>query len=377
MLYIPYLNFEESHINKATSSIPLGFRDAGYESHIIVGVMESKNYKKLGINVHETGNSDIKYLVQRGDRLRLIPRLRNFMDFNEFAKVYKILIREKPDIFMAYNNSILTGFIVLAYRIRFNRHKAHPILKLDSDGSEFVNMVSFRKSLFEISSSSLSIVFDRIIVESSCGLRAFSNIPVFGKKLITVPNSISHEYMEDSVEMERKKNIITVSRIAKEKNIEMLIETFAAIAMKFPDWNLEIIGPITDEQYYGSLKNLVKKYGMEKRILFTGAVNTDQLRDKYSTSSIFCLFSLNEGFPIARLEAIASGMYVISTGAGCASDSLKYGIHIVPDNNIEIAAEEISNGIRSIENHEYIFERKKMLSYKELALKIIDEVNND
>ncbi len=157
----------------------------------------------------------------------------------------------------------------------------------------------------------------------------------------------------------------------------MLIEAFAAMVMKFPDWNLEIIGPITDEQYYDSLKSSVKKYGMEKRILFTGAFNADQLREKYSTSSIFCLFSTYESFAIARWEAIASGMYVISTSAGCASDSLKYGIHIVPDNNIEIAAEEISNGIRSIENHGYIFERKKIPSYKELALKIIDEVNND
>ncbi len=217
MLYLPYSNFIDCHINKALGSIPLGFRDAGYDSHIIVGVMESKNYKKLGINVHETGNSDIKYLVQRGDRLKLIPRLRNFLDFNEFAKVYKILTREKPDVFMAYNNSILTGFIVLAYRIRFNRHKAHLILKLDSDGSEFAYMKPFRKLLFELYLSFLGSVFERSIVESSCGLRAFSNIPVLGKKLITVPNGISHEYMEDFVEKERKKNIITVSRIAKKK----------------------------------------------------------------------------------------------------------------------------------------------------------------
>jgi glycosyltransferase involved in cell wall biosynthesis len=334
--------------------------------------METKNYEKLGIMVHETGNLDTAFTVERTDKISFMPRLKNFFDLNEFRRVYRILVREKPDILMAFNNSTITGPIILVYKIRFafNR-KTRSILKLDSDGSEFMHMKSSRKKLVTFYFSILGMLFDRIIVESSCGYDAFHNIPVFGKKLGIVQNSISEVYRNRHVQNKREKTIITVSRIVRDKNIALLIEAFAGNANNFPEWNLKIIGPINDMEYYKSMNNTIIKYGLQKRIEFTGPLNLSRLIGVYSKSSIFCLFSTYESFAIARLEAIAMGMYVISSEAGCASDYLKYGIHVVSIDDLETSKEEIKKAIISIEKNGSDFSLKEIPSYRALAEKII------
>ncbi|MEM3265560.1 MAG: glycosyltransferase family 4 protein [Thermoplasmata archaeon] len=328
--------------------------------------METKNYERLGIKIHETGNFNTNSSIKRNDKIIAIKGLKNFLDFDEFKNAYKILVHERPDILMVYD---YPSIAILAYKIRFIfKKKTRLILKLDSDGSEFANMKGLKRYISVLYKFYTRMLFDRVIVESSCGYNKFQNI--FGKKLGIVPNSVSYEYMKNYVENKREKTIITVSRIDKVKNIILLINAFTKIADNFPDWNLKIIGPITDKKYYGSLNKLIIKYGLQNRITFTGTVDLPQLIDIYRKSSIFCLFSFNEGFPISRMEAIAMGMYVISTEAGCASDLLKYGIHIVPY-DIKKSSEEIKKAIISIEKNEYNFSQKKISSYKDLAEKII------
>ena len=85
--------------------------------------------------------------------------------------------------------------------------------------------------------------------------------------------------------------------------------------------------------------------GLESRIKFLGAISEDQLKILYLKSSIYCLFSREESFSIAKLEALVLGLYVISTPAGCGSDFKKYGVKLVPYNNILKISAEIEKAI--------------------------------
>ncbi len=61
-------------------------------------------------------------------------------------------------------------------------------------------------------------------------------------------------------------------------------------------------------------------------------------------------------------------MYIISTPAGCARDFLKYGLHIVPENNIESLGNAIKEGIKVIESGEFKPpQENNIISYSDIA----------
>jgi hypothetical protein len=61
-------------------------------------------------------------------------------------------------------------------------------------------------------------------------------------------------------------------------------------------------------------------------------------------------------------------MYVISTTAGCAKDFVKYGLNIVPVNNVESLGNAIAGGIKIIESGEFKPpSENNIISYSDIA----------
>ena len=369
ILYLPYSEFIDAYEHKALGAIPVGFKDTGYDSQLIVGIMKSERYKKLGIKIYETGNLDTEY-VDDYSEMHIMKRIENFLNIRELIPVLNILIREKPDIFMAYNNSTLTGLIVFLYKVYCKIFMVHTrlILKLDNDGSSIPAMSGARKKLINLYYGYLSFIFQRILTETTCGYDIFKEMPALKKRLRVVPNSVSNEFLNKYESVKRQRNIITVSRVTPDKGLDILIKSFHIISGNYPEWNLEIIGEITDKVEYNKLVKLIDELGLSERIKFSGIFTREQLIEKYRSSSIFCLASLHESFAISRLEAISQGMYVISTTAGCARDFLKYGLHIVPESDIEGLGNAIKKGIKVIESGEFEFNTENnIISYAGIA----------
>ena len=369
ILYLPYSEFIDAYEHKALGAIPVGFRDTGFDSQLIVGIMKSEGYKKLGIKIFETGNLDTEY-VDDYSEMHLMKRIKNFLNIRELIPVLKILIHEKPDIFMAYNNSTLTGLIVFLYKAYCKIFMVHTrlILKLDNDGSSIATMSGARKKLINLYYGYLSVIFHRILTETTCGYDIFKEMPALKKRLRVVPNSVSNEFLVKYDPVKRQRNIITVSRITPDKGLDILIKSFHIVNSSYPEWNLEIIGEITDNAEYNKLIKLIDELGLGESVKFLGIFTRVQLIEKYRNSSIFCLASLHESFAISRLEAISQGMYVISTTAGCAKDFLKYGLHIVPESDIESLGNAIKEGIKTIESGEFKFNTENnIISYAGIA----------
>ena len=377
ILYLPYSEFIDKYIHKALGAIPIGFRDIGFDSQIIVGKMESDEYRHLDIKIHETNNLDSKYVVTDNRKMHIVPRLLNFLNFNELIAVFKILRGEKPDIIIAFNNSTLTGPTMLIYILycKIFKVKSRRILKLDNDGSELLHMNKLRKKLIYLYYVSLSFVFQRIITETTCGYKIFMDIPRIKNRLRVIPNSVSNDFLKRYDEVNKQKNVITVSRITPDKGLDILIKAFAPIVKTNPNWTLEIIGEVSDPGYYQELLQLIDEIGISERVKFPGLLKTKQLIDKYRASSIFCLASRHESFAISRLEAISLGMYVITTTAGCAKDFREYGAHIVPIEDIKAMERALRDGVKFIEyGKPNTTNNKKIPSYSDLA-SLISDVN--
>ena len=131
------------------------------------------------------------------------------------------------------------------------------------------------------------------------------------RQIIYIPN-MAPQY-EECAEL-RSTCIINVARVMSIKRQHLLIEAFALISDKHPDWFVEIWGS-ANKKYEVKLKELIAKYNLQKRVYLKGVSN--QIKEKLYRSSIFILPSLREGFPLALCEAMSMGVPVV----GCKSCS--------------------------------------------------------
>lgn len=104
-----------------------------------------------------------------------------------------------------------------------------------------------------------------------------------------------------------KPTIITVGRLAPEKNHRRMLDAFALLADEFPSWRLRIVGdgPLRDD-----LVRYASDRGLGSRVDFTG-ISYD-VQAELTNSSIFALTSDTEGVAMGALEAMACGVPCVS-----------------------------------------------------------------
>lgn len=136
----------------------------------------------------------------------------------------------------------------------------------------------------------------------------------FPKRLQTKSTIIFNEVKEQFFKTEYSpgKRIITVGRLNKQKNHELLIDAFSKIANEVLDRNVYIYGegPLRDK-----LQEKIDSFGLSNRIFLMGTTNN--VAEVLSTSEVFVLCSDYEGMPNALLEALAVGVPSISTDCPC------------------------------------------------------------
>jgi glycosyltransferase involved in cell wall biosynthesis len=172
----------------------------------------------------------------------------------------------------------------------------------------------------------------------------------------------------------RKRQIICVARIAPVKGIHDLIMAFHIASKRVPGWRLIIVGPIEDRQYYEYLQNLIKKFNLENGVSFTGMVNDEELARIYAESLIFVLPSYHEGFSIARVEALAYGLPVITTETGGSEVVRGCGLVVKPGDvyGLAKALEDLmSNEELRAKLSNLALDRAKSLTWRSIAERII------
>lgn len=118
----------------------------------------------------------------------------------------------------------------------------------------------------------------------------------------------------------RKNTILSVCRLVPRKDIRTLLQAVKILSKDIPDIHLNIVGDGPDKR---SLEDLSRRLGLEKNVVFLGAVDDARLKELYETSAVFVLpakYDVNardiEGFGIVLLEAMAAGRPVIGADVG-------------------------------------------------------------
>lgn len=84
------------------------------------------------------------------------------------------------------------------------------------------------------------------------------------------------------------------------------MEAFTLLAKDFPDWQVCLWGDTYDKTYVATLKGMIKKAGLESRVLLKGT--TKDMASVWKETDIFAFPSHHEGFPLALTEAMGVGI---------------------------------------------------------------------
>ncbi|WP_020061484.1 glycosyltransferase family 4 protein [Bacillus sp. 123MFChir2] len=119
------------------------------------------------------------------------------------------------------------------------------------------------------------------------------------------------------------------------KGLHFMIEAMPLILKKFPNTKLYIGGTdITSSKTlkekmkissYGKyIKELIKKYNLQDKIVFTGLLSEKQMCERYLQSNVFVCPSTIENSPNSLGEAMILGVPCVASDVGGVSDMLKH-----------------------------------------------------
>jgi glycosyltransferase involved in cell wall biosynthesis len=132
-------------------------------------------------------------------------------------------------------------------------------------------------------------------------------------RVCTVSNGVA---IRDRTRMPlHDKGPITIGSVAlyrPRKGLEVLLRTLALLRERGYAFRLHAVGPFETDEYHETIRKLVNELGLMDDIHWTGF--TDDVGAEFSNMNIFVLPSLfGEGMPMVVLEAMATGLPVVST----------------------------------------------------------------
>ena len=123
------------------------------------------------------------------------------------------------------------------------------------------------------------------------------------------------------VDQEREIDLITIGRVSKTKNLHTLIEAVTPL-VKSHNVNLHIVGATVtkeDETYQESLVSLANEKGIGDSVVFRGPIPYSDLASLRNNTKVFVTAAQNGSLDKVMLEAMASGMPVVSMAPGSLS----------------------------------------------------------
>lgn len=331
------------------------FHNENYSSTVLYGNVEANE-------------QDMLYLAKEYDfpllNLPAMGRSLNpLLDLKLIWQIYRVIKTQKPDI--VHTHTAKAGF---AGRIAA-RLAGVPVILHTFHGNNF-------QGYFGKLMSTVSIVTERLLARISTRIIAISDLQ--RKDLlryrIAKPGKIAVIRLGfdlakiqagpgDKGQFKASWNIrpeqpllLFVGRLTAIKNPFQLLRIAAKVLAARPDAVFAYVG---DGELAADLKAEVARLGFQDRVIFTGF--QQNLKPAYADADILLLTSLNEGTPVAIVEAMANRVLVIASKVGGIPDLISPG-----KNGLLCAASDISSFASSILS--YLAEPAKYAAMKDSAL---------
>jgi glycosyltransferase involved in cell wall biosynthesis len=264
------------------------------------------------------------------------------------------IIRFRPDI--VHLHSILT--IILA---PFTRLFIGALVALTFHGTDFIR---FRRNRV------LRWLVNRTVDVVFCVSRDMADqmAQLLGRpRVVAIPNGVDHEVFFDRG-TGRVHQVIAVGHLKWQKGYEYLLHAMRLVTQAHPRIELLIAGEGALEK---SLRDLAAELGISDNVCFLGLLSQPDLARLLSSSRVYVMTSVSEGFPKALLEALACGTPAVVTNVGECGTVAEGAGFVVPPRSPEAIAKAI---VRLLEDDELFgtmsrnaLERAQTFSWDEVA----------
>jgi len=148
-----------------------------------------------------------------------------------------------------------------------------------------------------------------------------------------VPNGVDLKRFRNAIPLPRSEFgfkdedilLIYAGRIAPEKNLEMLIQSFAGITRVVPNAHLLIVGG-GQKEYRIEIETLPGEYEITDKVHFTGSISYDKIPSYIAMCDVFVTASITEVHPLSVIEAMGAGLPIVGIDSPGIGDSVDDGV---------------------------------------------------
>jgi len=231
----------------------------------------------------------------------------SFKGYKKYSLLKTFLKDKKFDL--AYIHSSVCIYETLA----INRSGIPYIISV----REFINPEFVRNKMYRyyLKTAQKIIVISRLLYDE------FNKLNYYSEKIKIIYPAIENPGIKLLIENDGKV-LLNIGNIFPDKGQDKVIDAIAKIKLTHEDVILKIIGENVDDNYYVHLNDLIKKYGLENNVVFTGAVSKDTVLEEILKSTAVIISSSYEGFSLVALETLSCKKPLISTRVGVIPEIL-------------------------------------------------------
>jgi glycosyltransferase involved in cell wall biosynthesis len=291
---------------------------------------------RVGIfeNYHQPQNDVADQFENRGLSVVRIP-CRGRIDRGAIRKIREIVRMESIDVLHAH------GYKGDIYGYFAGRRRDLPLVATCHLWTRQTIAIRF----YEYIDALFLRRYDAIIAVSDAIAQEARDAGIAPEKITTIDNGIDLSPFASAKprlaeELKKGDRILvgTVGRLVEQKGMDYFLRAAHKVLQRFPSTLFAIVGDGPDR---AKLEKLSRDLKIEASVVFTGTRR--DMPSVYASLDIFVLASLDEGMPMAVLEALASGCPTIATEVGAVPKLIMPGQNglLVPPADSESLAQSI------------------------------------
>jgi glycosyltransferase involved in cell wall biosynthesis len=153
-------------------------------------------------------------------------------------------------------------------------------------------------------------------IQKYCGVKCAPEV---------VPDMIDLERWQLERQPSRGFAVLSVCRFYPRKRIEVLLDAFDLLRPRIPGIEVRIVG------------GGPTRYRECKGVAWLGDLSFSALQAEYAKAAVFCLPSVQEGFGIVFLEAMAAGTPIVAARAAAVPEVVPQGVLVEPESAAALA----------------------------------------
>lgn len=323
----------------------------------VISILANKFVAKgVCIELYTWYKTDIFYTFDERVKIIQIPEeSQSTSFFNQMSWFRNSIIETKPDVVLSFLApfNILTMFSLVGVKI--------PVLVAERNDPYFVSPKYnwFWKIVRNIAYK----MADGVLVQTKVNK---SHFPWYIRKkaeIIYNPVTFSSDKIGRAFRSEKRKEIVSVTRLEKQKNVPMLIDAFARFRKIHPDYILTIYGEGEERMV---LEKKISDMRLNDSVFLPG--RKQNVHELIVGAEVFAMASNFEGMSNSLIEAMCLGLPCISTKVSGATDLIEDG-----KNGLLVDLEDTDEMFKAI--CEIVDNKEKALEIGKKASAIYDDLN--